>query len=55
MINLLNIPIVQARSFTKGRLKQVQLIVLHSEEAPKTEGRAKNVAHFFQSVKCALG
>jgi N-acetyl-anhydromuramyl-L-alanine amidase AmpD len=50
MINLSDIPFVQAKSFKKGRLKKVQLIVLHSEEAPKTEGRARNVAHFFQSA-----
>jgi N-acetyl-anhydromuramyl-L-alanine amidase AmpD len=50
MINLSDIPFIQAKSFRKGRLRPVQLIVLHSEEAPKTEGRARNVAHFFQSA-----
>src|SRR5215469_15828402 len=43
-------PFVQAKSFTKGRIKSVQLIVLHSEEAPKTEGRTRNVVHFFQTA-----
>jgi len=53
MINLSEIPFVQAKSFRRGRLKSVQLIVLHSEEAPKTEGRARNVAHFFQTASAS--
>jgi len=53
MINLSDIPFVQAKSFRKGRLRSVQLIVLHSEEAPKTEGRARNVAHFFQTASAS--
>ena len=46
-MDLDSIPFVQAQNYTKGRLKPVQLIVLHDMEAPETSKTAANVAHYF--------
>ena len=43
-------PFVQALHYTKGRLKPVQLIVIHSMEAPKNSKTAENVAHYFATT-----
>lgn len=40
-------PFVQAKNYTKGRIKPVELIVLHSMEAPEKGSTAENVAHYF--------
>ena len=40
---------VKARWFTPGRAGvKIELIVIHSMEAPKSDGRARSTAHFFQ-------
>lgn len=43
-------PFVPALHFTKGRIKQVQLIVIHSAECPKKEGAARGVANYFATT-----
>lgn len=40
-------PFKQAKNYTKGRVKPVQLIVLHSMEAPERVNTAENVAAYF--------
>jgi N-acetyl-anhydromuramyl-L-alanine amidase AmpD len=43
-------PVVKARWFTVGRIKPVQLIVIHSAETPETAQAAENVAHYFATT-----
>jgi len=42
--------IIQARNFTPGRIRPVDLIVLHTMEAPEKDGTALAVAKWFASV-----
>lgn len=44
------IPFIQAVKFTPGRIKPIQLIVLHDMEAPEKGGTARNVAHYFATT-----
>lgn len=50
MIDLSAVPFVPALHFTKGRLKTIQLIVIHSAECPKNEGAARGVANYFATT-----
>ena len=43
-------PFVKARWFREGRVKPVQLIILHSMEAPEKVDTAENVARFFSKT-----
>ena len=43
-------PLIPARFFTKGRIKPIQLIVIHSAECPKKEGAARGVANYFATT-----
>lgn len=43
-------PFVQARHYTPGRIKSVQLIVIHSAETPETANTAENVARYFATT-----
>jgi N-acetyl-anhydromuramyl-L-alanine amidase AmpD len=43
-----NLPFIQAKHYRKGRIKPVELIVLHSMEAPEKGETAENVARYFQ-------
>lgn len=46
-MKLNSFPFKQARNYTKGRIKPVQLIVLHSMESPERVNTAENVAGYF--------
>jgi N-acetyl-anhydromuramyl-L-alanine amidase AmpD len=48
-LNLQYPPFIRAKYFTKGRIKPVQLIVIHTAEAPKRPGTAEAVARYFQN------
>lgn len=50
MIELESIPFVQAKNFTRGRIKPVELIVLHSMEAPERGDTARSCAHYFATT-----
>jgi N-acetyl-anhydromuramyl-L-alanine amidase AmpD len=51
MLELTSIPFVQAKHYTKGRNKPVQLIVVHDMEAPEGPLTAENVAHYFATTE----
>lgn len=44
-------PLLQARHFRKGRIKPVELIVIHSMEAPEKGSTAENIARYFQTIE----
>lgn len=44
---VLEVPFKQARNFTRGRIRPVQLIVIHSMEAQEKGATAENVAAYF--------
>lgn len=44
---------IQARHFTPGRIKPVQLIVIHSAETQELAQSAENVAHYFATTDVA--
>ena len=46
-------PFIQARHFTPGRIKPVQLIVIHSAETQELAQSAENVAHYFATTDVA--
>lgn len=46
-MDIANILFKQARNYTKGRIKPIQLIVLHSMEAQEKGSTAENVASYF--------
>lgn len=48
MIDPDTLPFIQAKHYRKGRIKPVELIVLHSMEAPEKGETAENVARYFQ-------
>jgi N-acetyl-anhydromuramyl-L-alanine amidase AmpD len=48
-VNIENPPYVPARDQIKGRARPVQLIVIHSMEAPETNTTAEAVARYFQN------
>lgn len=41
---------VQARHYRPGRIKPVELIVIHSMEAPERVDTAENIAHYFATT-----
>ena len=41
---------VQAKHYRKGRIKPIQLIVIHSMEAPEKGETAENVANYFSNA-----
>jgi N-acetyl-anhydromuramyl-L-alanine amidase AmpD len=43
-----NPPFIKARHFRQGRIKPVELIVIHSMESPERRDTARNVARYFQ-------
>lgn len=43
-------PFIPARWFTRGRIKPIQLIVIHSAETPETAQSAEGVAHYFATT-----
>ncbi len=45
-----NPPFIEAKYYHKGRLKPVELIVIHTMESPQTETVAKSVAIYFQNI-----
>ena len=45
-----NYPLIPSKHFTNGRLKPVQLIVIHSMEAPEKGETAENVARYFATT-----
>jgi N-acetyl-anhydromuramyl-L-alanine amidase AmpD len=48
MINIENPPFIPAKHFRKGRIRPVEVIVLHSMESPERRDTAENVAKYFQ-------
>lgn len=46
-------PFIPALHFTHGRIKPIQLIVIHSAECPKKHGAAKGVANYFATTDVA--
>src|SRR5215831_16845366 len=49
-MDLNSIPFVGARFFHTGRTKPIQLIVMHTMEAPLTPGRARAAAQDFKTT-----
>src|ERR1051325_12198787 len=47
IMNLDTIPFRQARNYTKGRIRPVELIVIHSAECAKVTKAAEGVANYF--------
>lgn len=43
-------PFIQAKHYRKGRVKPIQLIVIHSMEAPEKGETAENVARYFSTT-----
>src|SRR5262245_55862174 len=43
-------PVIQARHYRPGRIKPVQLIVVHSMEAPEKGNTAESVARYFSTT-----
>jgi len=41
---------VQAKYFRKGRIKPVELIVIHTMEAPEKGETAENIANYFKTI-----
>ena len=41
------IPFVQARNYTRGRSNAIDLLVIHTMEAPEKPTTAENVANWF--------
>lgn len=50
MLDLSTIPFIPAKNFTKGRIKPIQLLVVHSAECPKKDGAARGVANYFATT-----
>ena len=46
----MKIPFVQAKNYTRGRLKAVRLIVLHDMESPEKGDTAESVARYFATT-----
>lgn len=43
-----NPPFIRAKHFRKGRIKPVELIVIHTMEAPEKGSTAENIANYFK-------
>lgn len=46
-----NYKLIPARWFTRGRIKPVQLLVIHSAETPEMDNTAENVARYFATTE----
>lgn len=41
---------IKAKYYNKGRIKPVELIVIHTMEAPEKGTTAENIGHYFQTI-----
>jgi N-acetylmuramoyl-L-alanine amidase CwlA len=48
-VNVDNPPFIEAKYYRKGRIKPVELIIIHTMEAARKENTAENVANYFKN------